>query len=215
MTSTSKDDKLIEGLVLRTTPYSETSLILVLLTRESGQQHFLLRGGRKAGKKKFPAADLFRLVEVNYREGKGELHPAKEIELVRPFDSIARSANAYAAALWLSRFALANSVVDHEAMKLFDAISLAFDRLSQPDTDARAIVLSVCFVALEEHGVSPDLSARPDKQRQLEEMVTYGLDSAAQPPPHSEETWQALKAWMNRYLQKVGLQVPPGWTKLP
>ena len=206
----------IEGLVLRVTPYSETSLILVLLTREAGQQHFLLRGARKTGKKAFPAADLFRCLTIGYRPStKTDLQTAREVDLVRTFDAVARQTPHYLAAGWLARFALENSVANEPAPLLYEALLTAFERLARPEPQrCVAIALGVGFAALDEHGLQPDLAGRESSERQMRRMLDYAVDSRLPEPEYDEATWGALAEWMYRYLHRVGLHVPEGWAKL-
>ena len=103
----------LEAIVLRKTTYSDSSLIIATLTREAGQQHFLLKGALRQNKRAFPAADLFRQVEIQYVPGRdSDLNFAREIELIDDYDSIAGFPRQYAAAVWLSKFILQNTVAD-------------------------------------------------------------------------------------------------------
>ncbi len=206
----------VEGLVLRITPYSEASLILALLTREHGQLHFMLRGARRTGKKAFPEADLFRCLHILYRPSRQtELQTARQVESVRNFDNIAHFPAQYRAAGWLCRLALENSVPNQSAPLLYEATIVAFDRLARAEAPCGPVILSVCFAALEEHGLLPDLTQRPESERHMRELLSFAYDLRQALPEHEVEVWRALRRWMFRYLLRVGLHVPTGWNTLP
>ncbi len=216
MTDVAKSSDKLEGLVLRKTPFSETSLILACLTRTLGQQHFLLRGARKTGKRTFPEADLFRQIEIVYRPSRSsDLHTARSVTCIQPFDAIARRPDHFRTAGWLCRFALRNTVAEEPAPQFYEATLSAFRRLAEPTASCTAIVLGVCFVALEEHGLLPDAAGHEHIRRGMDELRRYALLLAPEPPAYPAQAWDDLKAWMHRYLHRVGLHVPEGWQQLP
>jgi recombinational DNA repair protein (RecF pathway) len=205
-----------EALVLRKTPFSETSLILYTLTRTAGQQHFLLKGARRHGRRAFPEADLMRRVEIVYRPARqSTLHTAREVTCVVSYDRIAQRPAAFAAAGWLCRFALENTVGDAPAPELYAALELAFARLSEPaPLPPRAIVLGVCFVALAEHGVLPELADQAHLQAELARMTRFALTATEPLPPYPAASWDDLHRWMRSYLPRAGLRLAAGWDDL-
>ncbi len=203
----------IQGLILRKTPYSETSLICALLTRDRGQQHFLLKGARNPGKKKnFPAADLFRHVRIQYRpRPAGGLHPARDIELIAAYDHVAAVPNHFRMASWLSRFILRNTVEEDPAPRLFEALRSALIRLNGPRLpNLTPVWLGLAFTALDEHGLLPCLDAFPDQAQAMQYLFAYATDPELPPPDYNEETWLALARWTLDFLDRSQLHVPDG-----
>jgi DNA repair protein RecO len=202
-----------EGLVLRQTPYSETSLIVVLLTADHGQVHVMLKGARRSGRRSFPAVDLFRCVRVIYRPSRsGDLHTAREAELVTAHDSIASRRRAYAAAGWLARTTLQNTIDGQPAPRVYDALLRAFGRLADPATSTvEPVALAVGFVILAEHGLLPDLSADPAREAQMAAVLAYAAAADAPCPDFPADTWLRLLAWLGTHLDRAGMKPPPPW----
>ncbi len=199
------------GLVLRKTPYSETSLIFVLLTRDRGQVHLIAKGALKQGKTRFPAVDLLRLIQVSYRPGKSGLHTAREVELIEDFSRIAAVPGHFRTAMWLARFALQNSVEEDPAAQLFQALHCAFTRLAGPKLESCVpVYLGVMLSALDEHGLLPDLSAHPSKEEAMGEMLAYATDAEWETPVYPDEIWFRLASWTCDHLERTGLRVPDG-----
>lgn len=204
----------IDGLVLRKTPYSESSLVVAVLTPDEGQQHFMLKGERRPGKKRFPAADLFRHVRIGYRPSKRELHTAREIDCVTAYDAIAGTPLHYRTATWLCRLALRNTVAQVPAPDLFAALENAFCRLAGPQCNRAAIVLGVCFVLLDEAGLLPELPPAGAHARQLHGLVAFAMRPEAPPPDYAAANWDELGRWMKNFWRQVGLRLPTGGEQL-
>jgi DNA repair protein RecO len=199
-----------EALVLRKTPYSETSIIAALLTREHGQIHILLKGARRTGKRKFPAIDLFRRVAVQFQPSSGrDLHSLRGVDLLQPHDRIAQRPSHYRLALWLSRFMLANSHANVPIPRSYQALVHAFGRLAEPKASEHAILLSLCFTLTEESGLLPSYDA-PRSQRHIDAMIAYAGDANSATPSYSPEIWAGLRRWMHQLLAAGQLSLPPG-----
>ncbi len=86
-------------LILRKTPFSETSLIVGGISPEFGQLHFLVRGARKLSKRSFPVADLFRVLQVKYApSNKGTLYTWRCADLEASYSDVAQSTATYTTA---------------------------------------------------------------------------------------------------------------------
>ena len=57
-------------IILRKIPFQDSSLIVSGLSPEFGRLDFLLRGARGTGAKKFPYAELFRELAIEFRPPK-------------------------------------------------------------------------------------------------------------------------------------------------
>lgn len=201
-------------LVLRLTPYSDTSVIAAGISPDRGQLHFLLRGGRRLGPKQFPAVDLFRVLRVVYQDRPVELHRPVSAELEADYGALARDYGAFRAAEWLARFALRNvlSGVRHEAF--FEALCVGLSRLAAPRPADRGANLADCVTVgavvtyLHEGG----WLAVPGNDDRAGRQCRTLLDMAAgrQPPPAlSAETWRALRQWVLNAARAADCDLPP------
>ena len=205
----SSPDTPIEGLVLRKFDYSETSLIFVLLTRQSGQQHFIMKGARKGSKTKFPAIDLFRRVQITSTiRPNRDLHTIKSAESLENFDAIATRPLNFRAAAWLSKFVEKTTVPEENCSQQFQALSCAFRRLTNDCETVFPICLGYIFASLDEHGILPDLTALPGCDSAMEYMLAYATDNELAPPGYSAEQWKGLFFWAMTYLKSVDYSVP-------
>ncbi len=74
------------GIILKRTPYSETSLILKVYTRESGLITLMAKGAKRPKSKFHGLLDFFNLCQFIYPEkSKSEIHPLMDAGLVREF----------------------------------------------------------------------------------------------------------------------------------
>lgn len=202
-------------LILRCTGYSESSVIAAGLTPHHGQIHFLVRGGKKLGAKRFPMIDLFRLVHVSYRDtGRELLHPGK-MEPAEFFGDVARHVTAYRTAGWLAQFALANVPAGLEHPRLFHAMRLGLSRLAalhrQPqhaNVQADAILVGICLTYLHEAGWLAEQTASPRETEQC--LVLLAMAAGEGPAPLLKaENWTQLKDWVLACLRAVECRVPP------
>jgi len=201
-------------LILRKTPYSDTSLVVAGVSPEHGQLHFLVRGGRRVSKRQFPVADVFRVVSVQYREGRGELYSWRSAELVTDFMGVARNVKAFQTAGWLARFALANVPPAMAVPRFYGAMLTALQRLADPEQAGdplgrQAALVGACIVYLDENGLLPE---RPDNPRAAERrraLLDMGAGAAA-PPPLDPDVWSRVQARAFALLDDAGCVLPEG-----
>lgn len=195
-------------LVLRKTPFGETSLVLAGISPELGQAHFLARGVCRTGRKQFPVADLFRCLTVQYRVGKGDLLTWCGAELEQDFGGVAKTRAGYATACWLARFALANTPEALPQPRFFQALTLAFSKLAALPTDRgqeeeerfRA-GMGPLLTYLAEHGLLPGLDELPAPVPWLEAVLAVepGVSPSELPP----DDRQRLRNWVLRRLREA------------
>jgi len=203
-------------LVLRKTPYADTSLVVAGIAPEPGQLHFLVRGARRVGRRQFPVVDLFRVLQIQYREGRGELYTWQSADVVADFAGVAADVVAFQTAGWLARFALANVLPGVAQPRFFRALVVALDRLlkaaGQPGQAAarrHAITAGACAVYLDESGLlAPDPAGLPPGPAAAE-LLRFGagdVNLASLPPAD----WTSLHRWLLQNLQLHHCTVPPG-----
>ena len=77
-------------IVLAKQPYRENALLLSGLSPDYGKLNLVANGAQQLSEKKFPAADLFRELDVEFNEeGASDLFTAKQLELATAFDALA------------------------------------------------------------------------------------------------------------------------------
>ncbi|MFA4944603.1 MAG: DNA repair protein RecO C-terminal domain-containing protein [Lentisphaeria bacterium] len=191
-----------EFLILRKSVFGDAGLVLAGLTPEHGQLHVLWKGARRLGHRHFPAADLFRLVRLEYRPpGHGDLAAWRGVEPLADWSALAHDLAAYQAAGRLAAFALANAPAGLPAPRLFQALRTALERLAT--ARAAAIHQATCGVFiqfLDEQGWLPDFSADPARAGRVQALLAMAA-GAAPPPPLPPEQWPRIEEWLMRQLR--------------
>jgi hypothetical protein len=194
--------------VLRKTPYAEASLVVAGISPEFGQLHFMVRGSRRLGRRSFPLVDLFRVLEVQYRPGKGDLLTWSSAELAADYAGVARDPETFEAAGWLAKFALSNVPAQVEHARFFQAMQVGLGRLQsavrRPDAAAvaAAVRIGVCLVFLDESGQLPDYAHRPEQAAKREFLLRMALGEEAI-PERSLPDWQRLEVWTLTQLRQA------------
>jgi len=200
-----------EFLVLRKTPYSNTSLVIAGLAPDRGQVHLLVRGARRFGKRRFPVVDLFRVLRIQYRPSRAGLASLRSAELKEDFSAISRSPERFATAGSLARFALDNTHQGLASPLFFSAFRNALRRLAEtgPSVSTAAdhalmdgVVVCVLLVFLAEHGLLPD-GADPEKATRQNLLLDAALGSGSLPTLPAER-WRALREWCGALARYAG-----------
>ncbi len=200
-------------LVLRKTPYQGSSLIVSGLSPELGQMGFFIRMPGQKSKKNFSYFDLFRLLRVNYRKGKGDLFYCEEAECLADFSALACSYENFRAACWMAKFALANVLPGLSHPRFFRGMLVALQRLSLHQQGPAAVLTGLCLTWLEEAGClnSTALSAAEMAQCQLLLQMAAGSDM----PVLEEDNWQQLWLWSYTQLRQCECHTPAFEANLP
>lgn len=192
-----------EFVVLRKTPYGETSLVVAGLSPDAGRISFLAQGARRIGKRQYPAVDLFRRLRVHYRpKSTTSLHRWSSAELVETFDAVARSGETYVAAANLAAFLLRETAEAVPYPQTYEALVAALSRLASaalsaserpPPLHAARVGLLLTF--LKENGELDQQAFNDDDRRRLERLLD--MASGAKPVPSlSTSMWQQLDSWV-------------------
>lgn len=120
-------------IVLAKQPYKEAALLLSGLSPDYGRLNLVANGAQKLSEKKFPAADLFRELEVEFNEeGASDLFTAKQLELAAAFDALADNPKHFQLAGRIGSFLLKNAVPAVPQPLTYDALRCILDQLSRP-----------------------------------------------------------------------------------
>ncbi len=191
-------------LVLRHTPFQESSLVISGITPDLGRLNFIVKGARRTGKKSFPQIGLFRELEVEFRipDDRNSLMTLSRMDLLTEFDHLVLHTENYIAACEFARFLLTNvkpmlaAEQSYAALKTMLRAFCASDRTEPWLTLARLAFLN-------EAGLLPE----PEGER--EAVLLSALLSAAQGtgemPELSEEYLLKLSGWVKRLLRHHGL----------
>jgi hypothetical protein len=201
-------------LVLRKTPYGESSLVVAGLSAEQGQLHFLVKGGRSIRRTSAPVADLFRVLRLVYREGRSDLCHWRSAEVAEDYGGLARNLDCYTAAGWLARFVLLNSCLGGECPELFTAVCTALRVLADTAAGghkatgtAPSVKFGVCLVYLAENGLLPHHGDGTAEGERVGLMLEVALGRRARPELPAEK-WQELLAWSANLLAAAECRMP-------
>ncbi len=187
-------------IVLAKQPYKESALLLSGLSPDYGRLNLVAHGAQKLSEKKFPAADLFRELDVEFEEtGSGDLFTAKSIELATPFDALADNSKHYQLAGRIAGFLLNNAVPALPLPLTYDALRCIFEQLTLPDGASERWTMEQCAVVIRitylyENGLLPE-SEDPKRNEFLENLVAAGVESSPL-PECAPAYWHTLNQWL-------------------
>lgn len=203
-----------EFLVLRKTPYSESSLILAGLTPQEGQLKLLIRGARRMERKKFSQLDILQLLEISYRPDGKNISTPRSVDIIHDHRKIAKDYTAYESVCWLIRFALLNAPAGIAHPRFFKAMEIAFERLAvtaekthQLQAETKAVLTAVCIVYLEESGFLPHYPRHPRRQQQRQVLIDFG-ENRDFTPGLTAEVWEQLFNWTISLCRYHDCQIP-------
>ncbi len=191
-------------IVLKRTPYRESSLLLSGISPDSGKLDLVAHGAQKISGQQFPITDLYRTLTVEYDcPQKSELGTLRRTELDEDFSALAQQPKHFILAGRIGRFLLCNSRPGMPLPFTFDSLRSVLAQLSLPPDAADRWNMTQCSVVLKctylyENGLLPE--APNDRQGEfLEKLVASGVENAPL-PPCPDSYWGALNRWLNTLL---------------
>ena len=182
-------------IILRKTPYHETSLILAGISCEHGRVDLLVKGAKKIGSKSLPAIDLFREINVNINPEKDGLQAIYSAELVSNFDNIALKKEAYLDACEISKFVLRNSHPSNPSPETYNAVKIAFQLLSEGNDLFCTPLVKLVYLA--EHGLLPELPEGQQKEAELMSQLIGVAKGNNNLPDISKEYMDDINSWID------------------
>ncbi|OGV58726.1 MAG: DNA repair protein RecO [Lentisphaerae bacterium GWF2_50_93] len=186
-------------LVLRKTPYSETSIIAATLSPEHGRIDFMIKGAKQISRKKFPQVDLFRELEVSFKHRDTGLNSIHDVELLHSYDSIANFPQNFLKGCAIGTFILRNSQSMIPSPEVYSALKTAFSALGRSKTEVPWTEL-VKLVYLDEHGFLPEamnFSMDPKKMEAMKNLID-SIISGTPLPDYPQKTWLTLSEWIDK-----------------
>ena len=192
-------------LVLDKRPYRESALIARGISPDYGRMSFVIHGAQKIGEKTTPVVDLFRELNVEFKDDvPGDLHNGDRVELLNDFSALADTPNNFKMAAKIGNFLLKNMQENMPQPYTYDAAISVFRHLSAQEEDNPyrwslvqcAVVLKCAY--LYENGLLPE-GANAEQNDFLENLVASGIDNSPLPECRPEY-WNSLNQWMNSLL---------------
>ncbi|HSC31548.1 MAG TPA: DNA repair protein RecO [Gemmatimonadaceae bacterium] len=150
-----------EAIVLHCFDYSETSVIVRLLTRDAGVQSAMARGARRAKSRFGTALDLFAqgAAQIHLKQGR-ELQTLGAFDIANGRAEIGTDLGRFASASALVELVLRFGAADETNEEMFDALADALDQIAASDA-ARAgeAGLAGAWRLVSQLGFAPSLDA--------------------------------------------------------
>ena len=189
--------------VLSKSPYRESALLLNGISPDYGRLSLVMHGALKSSDGKMPEADLYRELEVEFKEeDKSTLYTVTAAEVIAAFDGIADHTRSFLMAGKISSFLLKNLAPGVPQPYTYDALRSILARLAAGEGQGNwtleqcAVVIKTTF--LYENGLLPEgTSAR--QQDFLENLVAAGIDNS-ELPECAAGYWTKLNGWLNALL---------------
>ena len=182
-------------IVLRKTPFRESSLIVSGISPEYGRLDFIMRGYSSGKFGKFSIAGLFRELHIEFKaknEDLSGLQTAGKIELLEDHDSIAENLPGYMGACELSPVLLANVTAMVPVPETYQSIKL-YLRSVQNGKAPEPYLSLVYLMLLHESGELPMQEGRAgDFLTGLLTEIANGNDI---PDSIPESYWRKLREW--------------------
>lgn len=197
-------------IVLVKQPYKESALLLSGLSPDYGRLNLVANGAQQLSEKKFPAADLFRELEVEFNEeGASDLFSAKRLELAAAFDALAENPRHFQLAGRIGSFLLKNAVPAVPQPLTYDALRCILKQLSLPADAPERWSMEQCAVVIRatylyESGMLPEVRSKKESTF-LENLVASGVECSPL-PECSAGYWKILNRWLGELCEYHHLQ---------
>ena len=181
-------------MILRKTPFRDTSLVVAGISADYGRLDFVLKGARAIGKKQFPTADVFREFLLEFRPSRrAESMPTLvSLDLTASHDGIAQSMDCYLAACSFAVETLRRAQPMLEMPLTWQAFSVMLTRMERSLSPKIPLMLARLAV-LREHGMLSDVVPYPDL---LGALFRCSVDADAPWPEIDETALNRIDGWV-------------------
>ena len=147
------------GIILRTRPLTETSLIVHWLTPEAGRVATVARGARRPKSPFLGKLDLFFLADFSFaRSRRGELHNLREVNVREFFPALRRELAAVRHASYFAHLVEQTTETETPLPGIFSLLQAALEWLATHPPQV-ASVFAFELKLLRELGLQPDISS--------------------------------------------------------
>ena len=181
-------------MILRKTPFRDTSLVVAGISPDHGRLDFVLKGARAIGKKQFPTADVFREYLIEFRPSRrAESMPTLvSMDLAASHDGIAQSMDCYLAACAFAAETLRRAQPMLEMPLTWQAFSVMLTRMERLLSTKVPLMLARLAV-LREHGMLSDVVPYPDL---LAPLFRCAVDANAPWPEIDDIALNRIDGWV-------------------
>lgn len=193
------------GIVLRTYPLTETSLIAHWLTSEHGRIATAARGARRAKSPFRGKLDLFYLAEFTFqRSRRSDLHTLRDLSITSTFEGLRRNLTSLAQAAYFAALIEQTSETDTPVPELFELLHSVLNNLqAQPPAPETVFAFELKF--LKQAGLAPGRqreTLKPISRKTLADLED--ADWAAIPRTSEAERDEIRKFLHNFLLYHLG-----------
>ena len=181
-------------MILRKTPFRDTSLVVAGISADHGRLDFVLKGARAIGKKQFPTADVFREFLLEFRPSRRpeSMPTAVSLDLTAAHDGIVQSMDCYLAACSFAAETLRRAQPMLEMPLAWQAFSVMLTRMEQTLSPQIPLMLARLAV-LREHGLLSGVVPFPEL---VVPLFRCAVDAAAPWPAPDEITLNRIDGWI-------------------
>lgn len=181
-------------MILRKTPFRDTSLVVAGISADHGRLDFVLKGARAIGKKQFPTADVFREYLLEFRPARrAESMPTLvSLDLTASHDGLAQSMDCYLAACSFAVETLRRAQPMLEMPLTWQAFSVMLSRMERTLSPKIPLMLARLAV-LREHGMLSDVVPYPDL---IAPLFRCAVDADASWPEVDETVLNRIDSWV-------------------
>ena len=181
-------------MILRKTPFRDTSLVVAGISADHGRLDFVLKGARAIGKKQFPTADVFREFQLEVRPSRRpeSMPTLLSMDLTASHDGIAQSMDCYLAACAFASETLRRAQPMLEMPLTWQAFSVMLTRMERTLSPKIPLMLARLAV-LREHGMLSDIVPYPDLAAPL---FHCAVDADAPWPDIDETALNRINSWV-------------------
>lgn len=148
------------GILLRRTPFGESSLVVQVLTRRHGRVHLLAKGAYRPTSRYFAVLDLFDTLELEWSRQRGaELGLLRRGTITRRARRVTGDLPRYRAALAMTELAEIASRPGQDERALFELLERGLVALEEPATPADRVSVVFELGFLQNLGLTPALTA--------------------------------------------------------
>ena len=181
-------------MILRKTPFRDTSLVVAGVSADYGRLDFVLKGARAIGKRQFPTADVFREFLLEFRPSRRpESMPSLvSLDLTASHDGIAQSMDCYMAACAFASETLRRAQPMLEMPLAWQALSVMLTRMERTLSPQIPLMLARLAV-LREHGFLSGVVPYPEL---ITPLFRCAVDADAPWPDADETAVNRIAGWV-------------------
>ena len=181
-------------MILRKTPFRDTSLVVAGVSADYGRLDFVLKGARAIGKRQFPTADVFREFLLEFRPSRRpESMPSLvSLDLTASHDGIAQSMDCYMAACAFASETLRRAQPMLEMPLAWQALSVMLTRMERTLSPQIPLMLARLAV-LRDHGFLSGVVPYPEL---ITPLFRCAVDADAPWPDADETAVNRIAGWV-------------------